>query len=146
MKAKKLIALLLLALCGPEMMVAQQDTVVCTTGSDEKDDRPGKEAIQTIVDEMPEFPGGEAAMFKYLGGSVNYPEGTEAAVEGVVFVSFVVERDGDLSAIRVLRSVHPSLDREAIRVVKAMPKWNPGKQNGKVCRVQYNLPIAFRLK
>ncbi len=99
-----------------------------------------------LVDYMPEFPGGEEAMMKFLGDNTKYPaQARENGSSGVVIVSFIVEVDGSLSNIKVLRSVEESLDNEAIRVVKSMPKWNPGKHNGEKVRVNYNLPLRFSL-
>jgi len=97
-------------------------------------------------EKMPEFPGGEKLMMTYIGRTVKYPEeAKENGIGGRVYLSFVVERDGSLSDIRVLRSAHPLLDREAIRVVKTMPKWTPGEQNGEPRRVKYTLPFTFKL-
>lgn len=102
--------------------------------------------VLTIVEQMPEFPGGPEKMFAYFAKYSRYPEDAkEAGVQGKVYLSFVVEKDGSISNVNVIRGVYPSLDQEAIRVVKTMPKWNPGKQNGRVCRTAYNLPFAFVL-
>ena len=96
---------------------------------------------------MPSFPGGNAALMKYLGDNIKYPVvAQENGVQGRVVVSFVVERDGSITDVKVVRSVDPSLDREAVRVVSTMPKWIPGKQNGSAVRVKYNVPVAFRLQ
>ena len=104
------------------------------------------DAVLTLVEEMPEFPGGSEALFAYMGKQTRYPEDAkEAGVQGKVFLSFVVELNGSISNVQVLRGAYPSLDQEAIRVVKAMPSWSPGKQNGKPCRTKYNLPFAFVL-
>jgi len=85
-------------------------------------------------------------MMTYIARTVKYPEeAKENGIGGRVYLSFVVERDGSLSDIRVLRSAHQLLDREAIRVVKTMPKWTPGEQNGEPCRVKYTLPFTFKL-
>lgn len=100
-----------------------------------------------VVEEMPSFPGGNAALMKYLADNIKYPVvAQENGVQGRVVVSFVVERDGSITDVKVVRSVDPSLDREATRVVKSMPKWNPGKQNGSAVRVKYNVPVSFRLQ
>ena len=95
---------------------------------------------------MAEFPGGTGKMMDYISRVLKYPEeAKEDGIGGRVYLTFVVERDGSLTDIRVLRSAHPSLDNEAIRVVKTMPKWTPGEQNGKPCRVQFTLPVTFKL-
>ena len=100
-----------------------------------------------VVEEMPSFPGGSAALMSYLSSNTKYPVvAQENGVQGRVIVSFVVERDGSISDVKVARSVDPSLDREAQRVVKSMPKWKPGKQNGSAVRVKYTVPVVFRLQ
>src|SRR5690554_1807638 len=106
-----------------------------------------EEPIFTIVEEMPSFPGGEAAMIKYLAQNTRYPPmAKEAGIEGTVYVTFVVNENGEVSDVRVLRSIGGGTDEEAIRVVQNMPRWTPGKQRGKPVRVQYNLPIRFTLR
>ncbi len=103
--------------------------------------------IFTIVEEMPSFPGGEAELFKYLGKTVKYPPmAQDAGITGVVYMTFVVDENGKVKDPKVLRGIGGGCDEEAIRVVKAMPAWEPGKQRGKPVRVQYNLPIRFTLK
>ena len=100
-----------------------------------------------VVEEMPSFPGGQGALMSYLASNIKYPVvAQENGVQGRVIVSFVVERDGSISDVKVARSVDPSLDREAQRVVKSMPKWKPGKQNGSAVRVKYTVPVVFRLQ
>ena len=100
-----------------------------------------------VVEEMPSFPGGQGALMSYLASNIKYPVvAQENGVQGRVSVSFVVERDGSISDVRVARSVDPSLDREAQRVVKSMPRWKPGKQNGSAVRVKYTVPVVFRLQ
>ena len=100
-----------------------------------------------VVEEMPSFPGGSAALMSYLNGNTKYPVvAQENGVQGKVIISFVVERDGSISDVKVARSVDPSLDREAQRVVKSMPRWTPGKQNGQTVRVKYTVPVVFRLQ
>ncbi len=103
--------------------------------------------IFTIVEEMPQFPGGETELFKYLGKAIKYPQmAQDAGISGVVYVTFEVDKDGKVKDVKVLRGIGGGCDEEAIRVVKAMPKWSPGKQRGKPVRVQYNLPIRFTLR
>lgn len=100
-----------------------------------------------VVEQMPSFPGGNSALMEYLGKNVKYPVvAQENGVQGRVVVSFVVERDGSVTDVKVAKSVDPSLDREAARVVGSMPRWIPGKQNGSAVRVKYNVPVAFRLQ
>ena len=100
-----------------------------------------------IVETVPVFPGGEAGMMKYLSDNIKYPaEAQEAGIEGRVFTRFIVNEDGSVSDVEILRSVHPLLDAEAVRVVKAMPKWTPGKAGGKAVKVRYSLPLIFRLQ
>ena len=100
-----------------------------------------------VVEEMPSFPGGAVALNAFLSSNTKYPVvAQENGVQGRVIVGFVVERDGSISDVKVLRSVDPSLDREATRVVKSMPKWTPGKQNGSTVRVKYTVPVVFRLQ
>ena len=99
------------------------------------------------VEQMPEYPGGMSAMIEFLQTNIKYPQDAiKQDVGGRVMVMFVVETDGSLSNVRVARNVFPSLDAEAVRVVKSMPKWKPGKQKGKVVRVSYSLPVTFAIK
>ncbi len=100
-----------------------------------------------VVEQMPSFPGGPTALMTYLSQNTKYPVvAQENGVQGRVVVSFVVERDGSITDVRVVRSVDPSLDKEATRVVKSMPNWIPGKQNGSTVRVKYNVPVSFKLQ
>lgn len=99
------------------------------------------------VDEKPSFPGGESAMKSYLNSNVKYPAvAQENGIQGRVIVQFIIEKDGSISDVKISRSADPSLDREAQRVVKAMPKWNPGKLNGFPVRVKNEVPVAFGLR
>ena len=103
--------------------------------------------VFTIVEEMPEFPGGMGKLAEYLAQNINYPQTAQkAGVQGKVFVNFVVEPDGSVSNVKVIRSLGGGCDEEAVRVVKAMPQWRPGKQRGQAVRVSYNLPINFKLQ
>ncbi len=100
-----------------------------------------------VVEKMPSFPGGDAALFKFLGDNVKYPViAQENGVQGRVICQFVVNRDGSIVDVEVVRSVDASLDKEAIRVIKSMPKWSPGQQRGKPVRVKYTLPVNFKLQ
>ncbi len=106
-----------------------------------------EEQIFTIVEEMPSFPGGEGELFKYLGKNIKYPQmATDAGISGVVYVTFVVDKEGKIRDVKVLRGIGGGCDEEAVRVVKSMPTWKAGKQRGKAVTVQYNLPIRFTLR
>ena len=106
-----------------------------------------KQNVYDVVEQMPEFPGGMPAMIEFLQTNLNYPkDAKKQKVGGRVLVMFVVETDGSMSNVRVAKKIFPSLDAEALRVVKAMPKWNPGKEKGKPVRVNFALPIVFSLK
>lgn len=105
-----------------------------------------KEKVYQVVEQQPSFPGGREELFKYLAYNVRYPiDAAKNKIEGRVLVTFVVEHDGSISNVNVANSVYPSLDKESIRVVSGMPKWIPGKANGKTIRVKYTIPITFRL-
>lgn len=109
--------------------------------------KPEVEKVFDVVEQMPSFPGGPSALMEWLSNNVKYPVvAQENGVQGRVVVSFVVERDGSITDVKVVRGVDPSLDKEASRVVRAMPRWIPGKQNGSAVRVKYNVPVAFRLQ
>ena len=106
-----------------------------------------EQEVFTIVEQMPSFPGGDEKMYKYLGNNIKYPQvARETGIQGRVFVNFVVEPDGSVSNVKVLRGIGGGCDEEAMRVVKSMPKWKPGKQRGKPVRVSYNLPVNFKLQ
>jgi protein TonB len=100
-----------------------------------------------VVEQMPSFPGGPSALMQFLSSNIKYPVvAEENGVQGRVVCTFVVEKDGSITDVRVIKSVDPSLDKEAMRVVKSMPKWIPGKQNGSAVRVKYTVPVTFRLQ
>lgn len=100
-----------------------------------------------VVEQMPEFPGGEAALQRYLKNSIKYPNiAMENGIQGKVYVGFVVERNGSISNVRIARGVDASIDKEAMRVIRLMPKWIPGKQNGEPVRVSFTAPINFALE
>lgn len=100
-----------------------------------------------VVEVMPSFPGGQGALFEWLSKNIKYPVvAEENGVQGRVIVTFVVERNGSITDVQVVKSVDPSLDKEAVRVVKAMPHWIPGKQNGSAVRVKFTVPVTFRLQ
>ena len=106
-----------------------------------------EEVVFQVVEKMPEFPGGQQALFEYLSKNIRYPViAQENGLQGRVICQFVVNQDGSIVDIVVVRSVDPSLDKEAERVIKSMPKWKPGEQRGKAVRVKYTLPVNFRLQ
>ena len=133
---KKLVLLSMMAVFCFTTASAQKTVV------SEKDQK-----VYDVVEELPEFPGGMSAMIDFLQTNISYPKDAEKQkVEGRVMVMFVVETDGSISDVEVARNVFPSLDEEAVRMVKAMPKWKPGKEKGKAVRVKFTLPVVFRLK
>lgn len=135
---KKIAFLLLVALLSTTTITAQK-TVVSKKQS--------KEVVFDIVEQMPEFPGGQDSLMSFLVNTVKYPkEAIDKGIEGRVMVQFIVEKDGQVSTPTVSKSVFPALDEEALRVIQCMPKWKPGKQDGNVVRVNFTLPVAFRLK
>lgn len=124
-------------------VVAISAPVTSSAPIEEEEDQ----VIFQVVEKMPSFPGGDAALFKFLGENVKYPViAQENGVQGRVICQFVVNRDGSIVDIEVVRSVDRSLDAEAVRVIQSMPKWTPGKQRGKTVRVKYTLPVNFRLQ
>ncbi len=103
--------------------------------------------VYQIVDEMPEFPGGEEKLIEFVSKNVEYPqEAKEKGVQGRVFVGFVIEKDGSVGNVTLLRGIGHGCDVEAVRVVKMLPKWKPGKHNGEFVRVSYQIPILFKLE
>lgn len=136
-----------------------EDEIVIDVGADEntevqeyepvvmEEEEKKEEKIFVVVEEQPSFPGGESARMKYLRNNIEYPQlARESGIEGTVYVTFVVEKDGAISDVRILRGIGGGCDKEAIRVVTEMPKWKPGKQRGKSVRVQFNMPIRFTLQ
>ena len=133
---KKLLLMTLMAMLGFTTVSAQK-TVVAQKN----------QQVFDVVEQMPEYPGGIQALLDYLMENVKYPEDAEKQkIEGRVIAVFVVETDGSISNVEVVKPVFPSLDAEAVRVLSGMPKWTPGKQSGKVVRVKYTVPINFQLK
>lgn len=103
--------------------------------------------IFVVVEEQPEYPGGQAAMMRFLSDNIRYPViAQENGIQGRVICNFVVERDGSITDVQVVRGVDPSLDREAVRVIQQMPSWTPGRQRGQAVRVRFTLPVVFRLQ
>ena len=133
---KKLLLMSLMAMLGFTTVSAQK-TVVAQKN----------QQVFDVVEQMPEYPGGIQALLDYLMENVKYPEDAEKQkIEGRVIAIFVVETDGSISNVEVVKPVFPSLDAEAVRVLSGMPKWTPGKQSGKAVRVKYTVPINFQLK
>lgn len=127
-----------------EITTKTQEVVVVGYGGGEEvsDEVP----VFQVVEEMPEFPGGMGECLKFLGKNIKYPvEAQKAGVQGKVIVQFVVEKDGNIANPKVVRSIDPDLDGEAIRVISIMPKWKPGMQKGQPVRVKYTVPVTFRL-
>ena len=132
---KKLIMMSLMAIFGLTTVSAQK-TVVAQKN----------QQVFDVVEQMPEYPGGPSALIEYLSQNVKYPEDAkQQKIEGRVLATFVVETDGSVSNVEVVKPAFPSLDAEAVRLLSAMPKWTPGKQNGKVVRVKFTVPISFNL-
>lgn len=112
-----------------------------------KVEAPNEGKVFDMVEQMPQFPGGTEKLNEYLSTHVQYPEeAQEKGIQGRVVVAFVVNRDGSISDVEVARSVDPSLDNEALRVINSMPRWIPGQVGGKNVRVRYTLPLPFRLQ
>ncbi len=115
--------------------------------ADEEDDDEEEEQIFTVVEENPEFVGGQAALMKFLSKNIKYPQmARETGISGTVYVRFVVEKNGSVSQVKVVRGIGGGCDEEAMRVVKMMPKWKPGRQRGKPVRVNFTLPVKFVLQ
>ena len=127
-----------------------KEEVVAPVSPDAKEapaDSTAKDEVFMVAEQMPEFPGGMKEMLKFLQENVKYPENAmKNNVQGRVIVQFVVEKDGTPTEFKVLRSVDPDLDAEALRVMKAMPKWKPGMQKGQVVRVKFTVPVSFKLQ
>ena len=127
---------------------ADQNTQIDDYVPPVEEDQEVKEAeIFTVVESMPAFPGGMGALMTYLAKNIKYPAlAKESGIQGKVFINFVVEPDGSISHVKVLRGIGGGCDEEAVRVVKSMPKWKPGLQRGKPVRVSFNLPVKFTLQ
>ena len=135
--------LLSLSSCGNEMydQINTSEEAEIIRGGKE----PAANILGEIVEQMPSYPGGTSALMKFLSDNIKYPSTCEG-VQGRVVCSFVVERDGSLSDLKIVKSVHPLLDKEALRVLSLMQNWIPGKQNGEFIKVKYTLPVVFRLE
>jgi protein TonB len=125
-----------------------KEEVVIAAPVEAPEEEEEEEVVFVVVESMPEFPGGQQALFKYLGDNVKYPViAQENGIQGRVICQFVVNKDGSIVDFEVVRSGgDPSLDKEAVRVIKSMPKWKPGKQRGKPVRVKFTLPVNFKLQ
>ena len=111
------------------------------------DMKPDKNGVYQIVEEMPQFPGGETKLMEYIAKNLTYPqEAKDKGIDGRVFVAMVIEKDGSVSNVKVLRGIGGGCDEEAVRVISALPKWKPGKMNGEPVRVSYQIPINFKLQ
>ena len=123
------------------MMLVLLFSFMTSTAQTKKNDM-----VFDVVEVMPQFPGGQIAMLQYIMKNIKYPEqAMKEGIQGRVTVRFIVEKDGSISDVRPILSVHPLLNKEAVRVVESMPKWTPGKQNGKPVRVRFNVPVMFKL-
>lgn len=123
------------------MMLVLLFSFMTSTAQTKKNDM-----VFDVVEVMPQYPGGQIAMLKYLMENIKYPEqAMKEGIQGRVTVRFIVEKDGSISDVKPVLSVHPLLNKEAVRVVESMPKWTPGKHNGKPVRVRFNLPVMFKL-
>ena len=132
---------------GQDIKVVEQDDIVTVEGEVEApaQESPADDAFD-VVEQMPEYPGGPKALMEFLNNNVQYPaEAEKAGIQGRVIATFVVEKDGSISNAKVVKSVDPLLDAEALRVIGAMPNWKPGMQNGKIVRVKYTIPLSFHL-
>lgn len=140
-----------------ESAVNERDMVMGQTGGVDIDPVPipnpyinpksSEEVFGDVAEQMPSFPGGDRKLMEYLSENIRYPkECGEICVQGRVIVSFIVEKDGSISNVKVAKSLDPLLDKEAVRVVSGMPKWIPGRQNGVAVRVRYIIPVTFRLQ
>jgi len=118
-----------------------------TVASNQQETKQTKDQVYKVVEQMPEFPGGDLALRTYIGREVKYPDdAVKAGIQGKVYVTFVVSKDGKVMNPKIIRSASPSLDKEALRVIGSMPTWIPGKQSGKNVDVEFTLPIIFALK
>ena len=161
---KKTLTIILLSAILMPMVNAQSNKVLFYLKTDVKPDAESKavavpesttnegssedDVVFVLVESMPEFPGGQQALFKYLSENVKYPViAQENGIQGRVICQFVVNKDGSIDDIEVVRSGgDPSLDKEAVRLIRSMPKWKPGRHKGKAVRVKYAVPVNFKLQ
>lgn len=143
---KAVLTLLLINMLPTGTLLAQEEMRIEAPAPHPESARDLDEPLR-VVEVMPEYPGGQQAMFAYIGKELKYPEAAiESNVEGAVVISFVVERDGSIGDVKVLRGIGFGCDEEAVRVVKSMPNWTPGQQGGKAVRTSFNLPIRYKLQ
>lgn len=127
---------------GGEVLKAKEEIAQPEPPKNEEENK-----VFDVVEEQPSFPGGQGALMAWLNDNIKYPVvAAENGIQGKVIVQFVVGKNGSISNVKVLRSVDPSLDKEAVRVVSNMPNWTPGKQNGASVNVRFTLPVTFRLR
>ncbi len=125
-------------------LLAQNDPA--SRGESAADSGASKPEVFSMVEEMPEFPGGEEAMLQYIADNLKYPgRARRQKVEGRVVIRFVIDEEGNVTNVEAVKSLHPDCDKAALKVVKNMPRWKPGRQKGKPVRVFYMLPIRFQL-
>lgn len=130
----------------PRNSITPSDDVIEDDVSSEQNGE-SEDQVFLVVETMPEFPGGATAMMKFITDNQKYPvSARKNGIQGRVTVQFVINTDGSVTAVEVIRGIDPALDKEAIRIVKSMPKWKPGMQRGKAARVKYTIPVNFRLK
>lgn len=150
LKQSGIIVLIALALsaCGifdrnTEIVSAEADDTYIV---EKKNENSGEDEVFTVVEDSPSFPGGNDSLFAYIKRNIQYPQSAlENRIEGTVYVTFVVEKDGSLTGHRVLRGINEACDQEALRLVKNMPAWQPGLHRNEPMRVQYNIPVKFKL-
>lgn len=155
---KKLVLFLILLCIGIHAVPAQKlitPPKIVVKKTDRKNTRkkppkpiiPKEDEVFLFVEEPPEFPGGEEALYKYLSENIRYPElAKEVGLTGRVIIRFVVDKDGSIKNAKIVKDIGGDCGKEALRVVKDMPKWKPAKQGGKVVSVEYNIPINFQLR
>ncbi len=133
------------ALIKNTLLLAFIFTFTSTYAQESNDESEGD--IFVFVENPPEYPGGDKARLSFLSENIHYPkDAIDAGIQGNIYVQFIIEKDGSVSNVKILRGIIPSMDKEVIRVIKLMPKWKPGTQRGKVVRVQFNMPVRFILE
>ena len=137
----------LLMIFGFDQIQDETFTEPVTAAINIPESSPRADSVFVVVDQMPEFPGGETALRQFIAHGIKYPDDAKkAGIQGKVFVHFVINKSGNVVNSKIIRSVSPSIDQEALRVINTMPKWEPGKEKGKTVSVRYTMPIQFALK
>ena len=137
----------LLEIVDDKAEIDETTTIINEDNAAPVEEEPEEQTIFEVVENMPDYPGGQAALMQYLAKNIKYPTiAQENGTQGRVIVQFVVNRDGSIVDAKVVRSVDPYLDKEALRVINTMPKWKPGMQRGKPVRVKFTVPVMFRLQ